>query len=189
MYSLMAEMFGVLLEGVRDGGQPEITKLYKKYDTKLVGQDLADIVERLNNVLTYITEELAPAITGPVARAPHFLMLYAAVAHALFGIPEGQMDKDMPSKDGRALSNVSVAQENISKLSNLIESDEPILDSDDGSDSAEEANSELNEFKITDAKLRDFWIASVSSTQRIASRRVRFPIYYEALLPVPLNDL
>jgi hypothetical protein len=155
--SLMAEMFGILLEGVKDGGQRNIKRLYEKYDATFSDQDI--IIDRLDKTLSFISEKLADAIEGPVSRAPHFLMLYTGVAHALFGIPVGEMDNAMPSKDNKALSNVPIALENIARLSAIIETEEP------------------------SKKWLEFWHASSGTTQRIASRKVRFPIYYKALLP------
>ena len=38
-----------------------------------------------------------------LARSPHFLMLFAAVAHALDGIPAGGIGEEMPDRDSRAL--------------------------------------------------------------------------------------
>jgi len=157
--SLMAEMFGIVLEGVTDGGQRNIRKLYRKYDSNFPDRD--KVVEMVNQAIVFIVKNLSPAIDGPVSRATHFLMLYAAVAHALFGIPQGQMESEMPERDPKALSDFSLAIENISYLSMVIESDEPPSQKD----------------------LKDFWQASSGTTQRIASRRKRFPVFYRALLP------
>ncbi len=51
--SLMAEMFGVVLDGVTDGGQQNITKIYVKYDD----DDAAPVVarERVGEVLEWIS--------------------------------------------------------------------------------------------------------------------------------------
>jgi hypothetical protein len=59
------------------------------------------------------------------------------------------------------LGDTALAVENIRKLSNIIEQDEP----------------------PEERKFMDFWRASSGTTQRIASRKVRFPMYYKALLP------
>lgn len=157
--SLMAEMFGVVLEGVIDGGQRNIRKLYVKYDKNFPNKE--ETVAKVNGAIEFIVENLSPALDSPISRAPHFLMLYAAVAHALFGIPQGQMGEQMPERDPRALSDIAIAIENLSYLSQILESDEPPLE----------------------RYLQDFWKASLSSTQRIASRRKRFSVYFRALLP------
>jgi hypothetical protein len=154
--SFMAEMLGILIKGVTDGGQPNIYKLYKEYDS-----DLDDIfVSNLDLTLRYLVENIDEAIAGPIAKSPHFLMLFAAVAYGLVDIPVGKMEEHMPIVDPRALSDLSITKDNIIKLGNIIESDEPPAD-----------------------KFFEFWKASRGSTQRIASRRVRFPMFYRALLP------
>jgi len=157
--SLMAEMFGVILKGVTDGGQAKIRKLYVEFDKEFSESD--DAVRKVDETISYIVQYLRQAVDGPIARGPHFLMLFAATAHALFGIPEGQMKDLMPRRDSSALSDPIIAIENIRKLSDIIEQDEP---------------PEEREFL-------DFWKASSATTQRIASRKVRFPVYYKALLP------
>ena len=156
--SLMAEMYGAVLKGVTDGGQPNIRKLYMKYEPDFPGKD--DATDRMDKALSFIVDNLGEAIDGPVARAPHFLMLFAAAAHALFGIPDGRIGDVMPPRDEGALSDIPIAVENINKLSTIIEQDEP-----------------------PDARFLEFWNRSSGTTQRISSRKVRFLIYYRALLP------
>jgi hypothetical protein len=157
--SLMAEMFGIFLEGVMDGGQKNITGLYKRYDND---SKIDDIVEKVNVVLDFIVSQLAPALHGRVAASAHFLMLFAAMAHAIQGIPMGSMGEQMPQRDSNALTDIEVAIENINKLSEIITSDKIPHD---------------------DSGFAEFWRASTSSTQTIRSRRVRFPLYYKALQP------
>jgi len=157
--SLMAEMFGVVLEGVTDGGQRNIRKLYTKYDKDF--PDKEETVAKVNRTIEFVVRNLAPAIDGPISRAPHFLMLYAAVAYASFGIPQGQMSNQMPEREPQSLSDIPIAIENLSYLSQILESDEP----------------------PSEAHLKEFWMASSGTTQRIASRRKRFPVYFRALLP------
>lgn len=159
--SLMAEMFGVVLKGVTDGGQTNTRKLYIEFDKDFPGES---IVKKVDGTLGFIVDRLSDALYGPVSRAPHFLMLYAAVAHALFGIPEGRMGGFMPQRDSSALDSIPVVIENVSKLSSIIEQEEP----------------------PDEKEFLDFWKASSGTTQRIASRKVRFPLYYRALIPKQL---
>lgn len=160
--SLMAEMFGVLLEGVKDGGQPKIDVLYRRHDSDFDtgGQEVSNIDHVVKYFLNNIAEEL---IDTPIMNAPHFLMLFSALAHALVGIPAGDMNEDMPDQDPDALSEIGVATENLILLASIISSD------------------------AATPGFEEFWRASAQSTQRIASRRIRFPIYYRALLPRPLQ--
>ena len=158
---LMAQLFGVILEGVNDGGQPKIERLYKDYDEKI-----PDYVSgRVERTLDYITRNFAEILETGIARSPHFLMLFAAVAHAKFGIPPGGIGKeDMPRRDPHALTDVGVAVVNLSALADALDQD------------TEEIPSRLHEFRF----------ASAGSTQRIRSRRVRFEMTYKALLPAPI---
>lgn len=156
--SLMAEMYGVILRGVTDGGQRSIRDLYQTYDNNFPEED--EVVTKLDNTLEFIVSELNLALRGRVSNAPHFLMLFAAVAHALHGIPQGELDS-LPERSNTVLSNIDIAVQNVSKLSDIIE---------------------INDIS-RDNSFLDFWRASSTSTQRIASRKIRFPIYYRALQP------
>jgi hypothetical protein len=159
--SLMAEMFGVLLHGITDGGQDKIGRLYKEKEHAFPEQNA--IEENLNKVLDFIVNKIAPNLHDtPILKAPHFLMLFAAIAHVIVGIPEGQMeseDSHMLNLDGTELSDINSTVENLRFLAS-------VLDSDD----------EPSAYK-------EFWLASKSSTQRIASRRKRFPVFVRALRP------
>jgi hypothetical protein len=150
--SLVAEMYGVILEGVRDGGQPKITALYERYDKDytrgktdhLVDQTLEYIVDNFGDVL----------LETKVSNAPHFLMLFAASAHALDGIPKGDLEV-LPASEPPA--DQLVVETSLYQIADVIASDEP------------------------PKAAVPFWTASTSSTQRIASRRIRFPVYWAAV--------
>jgi len=159
--SLTAEMLGILIDGVKDGGQPKIDAIYKRFDISFNPEDPS--IAQLDSTLDYFLREFSSQLVGtPILRPPHFLMLFAAMAHALAGIPEGEMGAEMPQRDPDALSDTSVAMGNLLTLSSII--DQP----------------------LAPLGLEGFWRASLSSTQRISSRRVRFPLYYRALLPSAL---
>ncbi len=158
---LMAQMLGVILEGVVDGGQPAIERLYKKYD----GGVPSEATAKLDETLDYIVKNLSDVIQEQLSRATHFLMLVAAVAHARVGIPKGGIPaKEMPKRDPRALSDISAARANLGVLADVLELDE------------EEVPQRFVAFRI----------ASAGTTQRIRSRKVRFPLLYRALLPDPI---
>ncbi len=158
--SLVSEMYGVLLEGVTDGGQTKIDSLYRKYDSTF--EKDCETIRNVDKVLSFIVENFADyIIETPLLNAPHFLMLFAAVAHALIGIPQGSL-KTLPDASEIPLLDIEVSRENLLKLASIIESDQ---EPDD---------------------LIEFWGASKSSTQRISSRKFRFPIFYKALLPTPI---
>ena len=150
--SLMAEMFGVVLEGVRDGGQPKITALYERVD-KTYERGYAESV--VNEALRIIVGSFDEVLTEtPISNAPHFLMLFAAAAFSLTGIPQGDLSL-LPPLGAPASPEVSAPL--LFQIGDVLSSDEP-------SPSA-----------------LAFWTASTSSTQRIASRQTRFPVYVAAI--------
>lgn len=162
---LVAQMFGVVLEGVKDGGQPYIDRLYRDYD-KGIPKVTA---QRVNEAVKYIVGNFQEIMGTGLARAPHFLMLFAAVCHALQGIPTGDIEKEkkvgskltMPPKDPQALSDKEMVNANLGKLADILEMD------------AGDVPPQFSHFKY----------ASAGSTQRIKSRAVRFVWLYKALLP------
>jgi hypothetical protein len=159
--SLTAEMFGILLEGVKDGGQPNIDKLYKRNDDHF--EDERRVGDDLDKVLSFFVRHFADALANtPLLGAPHFLILFAALAHRLIGISPGDLGNNFLGYVREAPWDLSVAIGNLKQIAEIIASDEP------------------------PEGFEAFWRASRSSTQRIASRRVRFPTYYSALLPQPL---
>ncbi len=154
---LMAQMFGIILEGVTDGGQPKIERLYNKYDAVMPQH----VISRVDRTMEYIDDNLSPALETELVGSPHFLMLFAAVAHAQFGIPSGDMGDDIPVQDPRALEDVNMALLNLGALADSLDKD----------------STEVPE------RFYEFQYASAGTTQRIRSRRVRFQMLYKALLP------
>jgi hypothetical protein len=154
--SLTAEMFGILLGGVADGGQPKIDAIYSKYDKSFD----TNCVAKLDTTLEFISENFAAYLADtPLMSPPHFLMLFGAVASYLVGIPQGELKAEETNDGSRAMSsNLDGIRENLLFLGSIIAND--------------------NEPSHPYA---EFWRASRSSTQRIASRRVRFPVYVNAI--------
>jgi hypothetical protein len=160
--ALMAEMFGVVIQGVTDGGAAKIDALYEDIDDSFPESGRPHL-GRVNAALKLIVAEFSDVIRDtPLANAPHFLMLFAAVAHAQRAIPAGDMGDTMPRKRPTALRDTSLAAENLEVLSAVIAADK------------------------APRNFSRFWRASSGTTQRIASRRVRMPVFYKALLPKPL---
>ena len=162
-HELVAQLFGVILDGVTDGGQPKLYKLYERYDSGIPD----DTEERFDQVCGYIVTHFSDVLDTKLGGGPHFMMLFAAVAHALFGIPVGDMRGQYPSppaKDSRALSDTSAAISNLLTLADVFEM------------SGNEVPTRLASFKVSIA----------GTTQRIKSRSVRFLTMYRALLSDPL---
>ena len=158
---LMAQMLGTVLEGVQDGGQPAINRLYNNYDEALPN----DSVFKLDETLRYMVDNLSEVLTSRMGNGPHFLLLFAAIAHALRGIPEGAMGGDlpMPDRNSRALSDIYMAIQNLVTLAEVIDAPD--------SDIA--------------PRFEQFKSASSRTTQRMRSRGVRLVKISEALLPEP----
>jgi hypothetical protein len=157
---LVAQMYGVILEGVCDGGQPAIERLYKTYDVALQ----PNASKRINSTLEFILGKLEPVMWTRLCSSPHFLLLFAAVAHALFGIPKGDMGEDFPPENMNVLKDIPSALTNLQTLAEVLDLD------------LEEIPQRFREFKRV----------SLQSTQRISSRRIRFPMLFGALLPDPI---
>ncbi len=159
--SLMAEMYGVIMNGVTDGGQPRITKLYKAMTHF---PDQTEVEQKVDDVLEILTRQILPNIKGEaLCKAPHVLVLFAAVANEMFGIPAGDLELTNTERHPGALSRIDLAVENILFLNDVFKSDDP------------------------PANWQRFWRASKTTTHRISSRKVRFEEFSRALLPVHIG--
>ena len=162
-HELVAQLLSVILDGVTDGGQTKINKIYERYDTHVPKNTQA----HFDKVCKYIVGNFADVLTTKVGSGPHFMMLFAAVAHALFGIPEGDMVGEFsphPARERSALTDVAAATTNLLRLADIF--DQPVEDVPDW--------------------LASFKVAIAGTTQRIRSRSVRFRTLYQALLPKPI---
>jgi hypothetical protein len=160
--SLMAEMFSIVLHGITDFSQKRLTQIYHDNDKVFASNRRA--CETVDAALTYIVDILSEAIVSeqPLSGSPQFLMLFAAVAHALVGLPDGEVHP-MPGRNG-ALADPEIALVNLSLLNEVLMADARAL--------AERA-----------PEMVDFYEASQATTQRIASRKIRFLTIFEALRP------
>lgn len=150
--SLMAEMFGIVIDGIRDGGQPKITALYERIDKTYERGTVEEVVD---GTLRFIVDNFDEVLVEtPLSSAPHFLMLFAATAYAGYGIPQGAIPKMPPPGP---LAPLEQSEPPLFEIGDILETDEP------------------------PASALAFWTASTSSTQRIASRQTRFPVYVAAV--------
>lgn len=154
---LVAEMFGIVLKGVTDGGQPRIESLYREFDKRFEEQAQAE--SQIVEVCQFISQKLLQGLEAEhVVSPPNILLLFAAVAHVKFGIPQGQLEEEAMRPPLDPLEDIRLIRENLSVIESVLSNDAPR-----GTDWTE------------------FWTASKSSTQRIASRKVRFQVYLRAL--------
>lgn len=153
--SLVAEMLGYLIEGVGDGAQTDIDNLYKKYDSNF-SSDHCSIGE-LHVVLTYISSNWADELAGTsILRPPHLLMLFAATASRLVGIPPGKINAE--SSIG-PLGSDEIVIDNLRYLTSVID----------------------GEGAPAESSMVSFWQSSKANAHRLASRQIRFPIYLKAV--------
>lgn len=86
--STIAEVIGYFIEGVRDGGESQITKIYENHKDDSL-EDLPP-QEKVTNVCLETAQLLEDLANEPIAQRPHFLMLAAAVMYAKNELPEGK---------------------------------------------------------------------------------------------------
>jgi len=158
---LMAEIYGILMHGITDGGQPKIEKLYEESQNVVP----TEISKKVDIVIQYIISNLSEVLDTSLSRAPQFLMLFAALAHAIIGIPEGDIVKDkktkMPVREHKVLSDINQAVNNLKILASVIDQD------------PREVSHKYSAFKT----------AAGGTTQRILSRKIRFLLLFNALYP------
>lgn len=162
--ALMAQMILLVSQGITDGGATYLHRAYKNFDEAFPPTD--QVVEIVGSTITILIEQLAPAIVGPLANAPHFLMMFAAAAHTLHGIGVHQVDwlpkpdaglpdRPTPPRDGEDWDRVRDA---LLEIGTLIEQEEA----------------------PDDPELEVLWRNSRGATTTTASRAARFPYYLRA---------
>lgn len=151
--AFMAELFSVLMEGVTDGGATQLDRLYAKYESDFEAE--RNVRSALDETLSGLLNSFGDLIKeSPLSRAPQFLLLFAAFAALKSGIPEGQLGWAV--SPGSRL-NSEAARDRLRMLADALEAEEPVPPFD------------------------QFVDASKGSTQRIATRRLRFTFYEWAL--------
>ncbi len=154
--AFMAEVMGVLIDGVKDGGDRYLKNLYDRLDDETFTEDTRrQIVNKLRKIFHYLDAELGTVLSGPLHRHYHLLMLIAAYAHHEFGIPKGDLAA-LPPRSKKLAPSKSVC-ERLAKYVQALEADKPA------------------------EKFKDFVKASSAQTNRIVSRKVRFADLARAL--------
>jgi len=153
--AFFAEAFGVFLEGVKDGGEARIRKLYLRQNDKTFGENISrKVTTRLEHCITFLDNHLEELLDGPLGKHYQVLMLIAAYAHIKYGIPQGDLD-NLPPR--RTIASREVMIKRLETLTVSLEMEAPL------------------------AEHKEFVNASRSSTQRIATRKVRFLTFLQAL--------
>lgn len=158
--SLVAEVLGYWIDGVRDGGETQITKLYEQQ--KSTGIDDLPPIQEVITVFMQAADLIQPLAHEPIAKRPHFSMLVAALMYAHKKLPEGKLDfSKVPAADQVTLdtSSIEVIQDSLRTLNAVL--------------SAEDE-------ETTPARLSAFRDAR-ATTQRMRSRKPRFEFFCRAL--------
>jgi len=153
--SFIAEVLGFWLEGVGDGGEPRITRLYET-QKESASDDLPDS-EQVAAVLLEAAELMHGYEKEPIVQRPHFLMIVAALMYARGKLPQGRLSFDKVPGPDKLLESRERAIESLGTLNVVLGS----------------PAEEVSEFApLVDAK---------ATTQRIRSRQIRFEYICQAL--------
>ena len=156
----MAQLLMIASSGLQDGGSDKIDKYYKANDDEYNDGVAASAI--VNDILTFFVKDIGDIIKGTkLATTPQFIVLFAALAHRLRGIPSGDVDGVMPAPN-TGVGDIQAVTANLMSLAAALETEQP------------------------PAKFATFVNRSTSTTQRIASRQVRFRMLYEALGEYPI---
>ncbi len=156
--SLVAECIGFVQQGVQDGAEKDITRIYERNrDTKI--DDIEDTGDKVVIACKTAALLLRDGLEGgAIVQRPHFLMLVAAVMYALKLLPEGKLNfETLPDQDDM-LKDTDAIRGALAELDNAMSADVADLPS------------RLVEF--VDAR---------TTTQRMKSRQVRFDHFARAL--------
>lgn len=154
--SLMAEIYGLYVNGVTDSDEKSITRLYRAMNSRTARVPSTSAVQKTIDE----TVSILGSFKGErLVQRPQLLMVLATIGYIRGDIGPGRLDiTDRPPVSGVKLGR-SGAQAGLSELNTAL----TVADPD-----------ELPDYE-------DFIEASRSSTQRIRSRQVRFQYFYDAL--------
>ncbi len=151
----MAQMLMIAIEGLTDGGSIKIDNFYRANDDEF--PEAKQAIELVNLSLEWFHEELGDTIARTkLASVPQLIVIFAAVLHRLHGIEQGDVEGNLP-QGGTGIGHIETVRENFTALASALSIDEP------------------------PDRFSRFVTRSTSSTQRIASRQVRFDFFFRAL--------
>jgi hypothetical protein len=162
--ALTADMLLQVVQGPTGGETRNLDRAYREFDTSFPIADQATSI--FNATLETLIEHIHSALEPPLTNPPHLVMFFAAAAHALHGIgiapvPWLQRLDEMPErpKAPSTRDEWDGVRDRLLTLADVIEQPEP----------------------PADESIARFWNASRSRPVNLASRRVRFPFYLQAL--------
>ncbi|MFJ9146930.1 DUF262 domain-containing protein [Streptomyces sp. NPDC102270] len=153
--SFVAEILGFWLEGVTDGGEPRITRLYET--CKESTPDELPVEDEVVAILLEAAGLLEDFAKEPIVQRPHSLMIIAALMYVHKKLPAGRLSFDKVPEPGKLLTSKEKAVESLGALNVVLGS--PAED--------------VSGFVAL--------VESKTSTQRIRSRQIRFEYFCRAL--------
>jgi hypothetical protein len=158
--SAMAEMFMIIDQGFADGGEPTITKYYKK--RKVEDEEFfIPIRDHVDDVIQEIIDNTAEElIDSTFYDAPNFLVLFAALAFVKGLSPLTKISEGFQNHPRQGADWVKALPVLIDIAKAVVEYD-PDLDAD--------------------SKYAGFVAATKSTTHRVSSRSPRFEVLVNAL--------
>jgi len=144
-----AQAFGIIIQGVTDGGATRLRKLYTMEDDDTFTEHVQkEALNKLTFAIDFLDANVPDILSGILGKHYQVLMLIAAILHHKYGIPPGQIDP-MPTRSSLASSDTITYR--VAALEHAFSAETP------------------------PQRYGKFIEASSSSTQRISSRRIRFP--------------
>lgn len=150
--SLVAEIYNLFVNGIGEGGEPPITKLYEQMEEKDATIPDREVVEAL---IDEVVELLWPFKGQRIVQRPHFVMIAATLGYLKGVVDHGKVTVERMPSDPEFSYDFGVVQEQLGRLNDALNGD------------------------IERSDLEDFVEAARSSTQRMKSRQVRFEYFYE----------
>lgn len=151
----VAELFGILLEGVKDGGASYLNGLYDRQDDDAFTEQTHKLIrKRAEQVVQFMADEIGNALYGPLSKTYHLTMIAAAYAHHRWGIPAGDLGR-LPKR--RSIASEVQILDRMARIENALTADQP------------------------PPRYREFVEASSGKTTRISTMRVRFKEMVAAL--------
>lgn len=146
--TFFAEVFGVILKGIAGGEANNIKRLYKEQEDDVFTESINhSIKEKIEEVITFLDNEINTALTGKFSKHYHLLMMIAAYIHHKHGIPQGKIGT-MPERSSIALTQTIL--DRLAKLESALDAESP------------------------PSRIMPFVEASKASTHHIRTRRIRF---------------
>lgn len=155
--SVVAEIFGFFQDGVVDGDEGRLNKIYDQF-SKCDEEELPD-QQQVIEIADYTATILAPFAKEPIVARPHFLMMVAAVMYARDLLPPGKLSFEHAPARESMLKNMDDV---IARLGDI---------------NANLARNDQDEIPPRYTSL----VEAKTSTQRIRSRQTRFDYFSRAL--------